>query len=831
MNVKVKTLLNAGIAVMLLAIALLSYDLINTGSRDADLPEDALALEIEALQARLANNGNDPYDWMDLANLYRLRGDREGAMRALRQALAISDLIPEQRYALMVRLADVQLDLGQLADAWETATAASKINPDRAPAFNRRGDVRSTEGRRIAALTEYETAGRVEPGHAESYAKRAALLGECGDTAGAEALLQEGVQKSDAENAAAAALNMGRFYLKRGQVDRAVRVLKSAAEKHPNDAAIWAALGEAYDQQSAAHARAGKKHAAGRSRDLAVAAYERAAALDPRDAALRERLGDLYVTTGENDSAHRTYRDALRYDRDNDRLKEKYLATGSSKDLQMVVREDGAIVLSGGGNGAGESGANVQSGSGGTGESAHGSGDSVLVSTTDANGRPVTVALPNLYDSNSREQPDAAALKTKGRDLFLKQKYPQALVEFNKAADVDPRDSEARYLSGRTYAQLGRQDAATEAYEEAIRLDPKDYRPHYHLGELHYQYRRYGQASAAFANAVQVKPDLDTARYNLALSQTKNNQISSAIQTYRELLRRDPNRWQAALNLAILLKQKNDSAGALELLERYTRSHPKEAALHYQKGEVHTARGEIAPAIAAFSRTVQIEPKHFQAHYNTGVLYSRQGNRAAALAAYEQARQINDDDPDLHYAIGRLQKQSGETTPAIAALERCLSLKAGHADAAIEVVPLYLQLGRKLDAIATMQRATRANSQDYRLQFNAGNLYRKLSEHSEARAAYQQAIRLQPGRADAYLNLALSYRDTGEDAAAIATYRSLLASQPTNPAANEQLGLLLWKDPSSRDSARKHLEQYLELQPQAANAGDIRRLLAGGTVE
>ncbi len=829
MNLKIKNIfLDAAIAVLVVLIGVVSLNLLQSDgqrSGDVEFPADALALEIDALKERLARNGDDVYDWMDLASLYKLRGDHQSAIEALERALAMPDLIPEQRYALMVRLSELQLDAGRLDEAWQSASAASTMNPDRAPAFNRRGDVRYTEGRPIAALNEYETAGRVEPGDAESYALRAGILQERGDAEGAARVLADGVKQSDAQNQASAQLNLGRYFLEQGQTERAIAAFETAARLDRNDPRIQAALGAAHAKRAAALRSRGQTRAADRATRSAIAAYEKAARLDPRNAAVHAALGDLYAANGQRERAHQSYRAALGYDTNNAALRKKYLATRPSQDIQMAVGEDGAIVIAGGPDG--------NPGDSTDGATASGNGeanDSVLVQTTDAQGRPVTAALSNLYGSSSpgASQADAAKLKQKGRELYLKQKYALALTEFNRAADLAPKDAEARYLAGRTYAQLGRRDAAGEAYDQAIRLAPKDYRPHYHLGELNYRYRRYGDAAKSFQNALKAKPDLHTARYNLALSQTKSKQTSAAVRTYRELLRRDPGRWQAALNLAILLKQKNDTKGALQVLDRYTKSHPKRAALHYQKGEIHTKRGEIQPAINSFARTVQIEPKHFQAHFNTGVLYSRKGDQRRALQAYNEARKINDRDPDLFYAIGRLQKQSGASAPAIAALERALNLKSGHADAAIELIPLYLKQGRKLDAIAVMQRATRSNSRDYRLQFNAGNLYRKLGEHESARQAYQRAIQLKPGRADAYLNLALSFRDTREIPAAVSTYRSLLATQPNHPGAHEQLGLLLWQHGGDRAVARKHLKQYLELRPAAGNAGDIKRLLAEG---
>src|SRR4029079_17238087 len=61
-------------------------------------------------------------------------------------------------------------------------------------------------------------------------------------------------------------------------------------------------------------------------------------------------------------------------------------------------------------------------------------------------------------------------------------RYEEAIEEYNKAIEIDPRDYNGHYNKGNSLSNLGRNEEAIEEYNKAIEIDPRDYNGHYNKG-------------------------------------------------------------------------------------------------------------------------------------------------------------------------------------------------------------------------------------------------------------------------------------------------------------------------------------------------------------
>ena len=71
-----------------------------------------------------------------------------------------------------------------------------------------------------------------------------------------------------------------------------------------------------------------------------------------------------------------------------------------------------------------------------------------------------------------------------GQFLFLNEKYDQAVEEFKKAIQDDPKDVESYYNLGVVYEAKNMLKEAKEAFEKALDLDPKHKLAEAHLSKL-----------------------------------------------------------------------------------------------------------------------------------------------------------------------------------------------------------------------------------------------------------------------------------------------------------------------------------------------------------
>ena len=113
-----------------------------------------------------------------------------------------------------------------------------------------------------------------------------------------------------------------------------------------------------------------------------------------------------------------------------------------------------------------------------------------------------------------RESTDAKTHLLKGYRLHRQNSYNEALAEFNKALEIDPRNAEAYYWRGRTLVSLGRLDQGEDDFKTAVKFKP-DYAEAYdHLGWLAFKQNRIDEGIAYLTKSVELKPENAWAFYN-----------------------------------------------------------------------------------------------------------------------------------------------------------------------------------------------------------------------------------------------------------------------------------------------------------------------------
>ncbi len=91
---------------------------------------------------------------------------------------------------------------------------------------------------------------------------------------------------------------------------------------------------------------------------------------------------------------------------------------------------------------------------------------------------------------------------------FLKnsKKYDEAIVQFDKALDLDPSFGYALNLKAYTYVEMGQPDKALKTFERYAEVQPGEANPHDSMGDLFFLTGRFGQAREKYAAALALRP-------------------------------------------------------------------------------------------------------------------------------------------------------------------------------------------------------------------------------------------------------------------------------------------------------------------------------------
>ena len=126
------------------------------------------------------------------------------------------------------------------------------------------------------------------------------------------------------------------------------------------------------------------------------------------------------------------------------------------------------------------------------------------------------------------------------------------------------------------------------------------------------------------------------------------------------------------------------------------------------------------------------------------------------------------------------------------------------------------------DALTWYQTAAQLDPSWFEAQYNTGALAHRLRNFSIALPGYERALALQPDSADARYYFALALKAAGYAPDAAEEFRKVLATHPGDVRSHLGLANLCAQVLHDRSQARQHYLKVLELEPNHAQASEIR---------
>ncbi len=208
----------------------------------------------------------------------------------------------------------------------------------------------------------------------------------------------------------------------------------------------------------------------------------------------------------------------------------------------------------------------------------------------------------------------AEHLKELGNLFFGAQRFTEAIEQYVKALEVDPKHHKSLYNMGNAWYKLNEFEKAIHYWHKAIEVKPDFEHAYFNLGYHYYNKGFYQEAIQSLLDAAKINPNAADTQYYLAMSyqQTKRDQI--AVETFRRAIVLSPEEadyhyglgnscyelddfvgaasaWRACLNLRPKdSKTRNNLADALLCLNRLD-----EALTEIE--QVLIEDGEYAPAL------------------------------------------------------------------------------------------------------------------------------------------------------------------------------------------------------------------------------------------
>ena len=273
----------------------------------------------------------------------------------------------------------------------------------------------------------------------------------------------------------------------------------------------------------------------------------------------------------------------------------------------------------------------------------------------------------------------------------------EAIADFRKAIDRDPRSADAHRELGRAYEDLGRTTEAEATYRRAIELRPESWAGYSYLGYFLVSQGRSAEAESVYARALALAPDNAKLWDSLGASRHYQGRLVEAQTAFAKSIALDP-RPQAISNLATLQFYEGRYADAAKTLEQATRTGTRDfrvwrnlaAALHWAPGMRDRAAAAYRRAADLAEEELRIDPRNPETLVQLADCRAMLGDSARARAAAAEGLRIGPVDAGLAAVAAGVHEVLGDRREALRWIG--VALKAGQPREDVERDPTFKDL-------------------------------------------------------------------------------------------------------------------------------------------
>ena len=138
-------------------------------------------------------------------------------------------------------------------------------------------------------------------------------------------------------------------------------------------------------------------------------------------------------------------------------------------------------------------------------------------------------------------QVEAAAFRTRGEDQTALGREQNALANYDKAIELDPKSLPAYVNRGIAKSKLGRHEDALADYDRAIEIDPNDASAYVNRGNAKSELDRHEDALADYDRAIEIDPNHANAYFNRGNAKSELGRHEDALADYDKAIQLEPN--------------------------------------------------------------------------------------------------------------------------------------------------------------------------------------------------------------------------------------------------------------------------------------------------
>ena len=238
------------------------------------------------------------------------------------------------------------------------------------------------------------------------------------------------------------------------------------------------------------------------------------------------------------------------------------------------------------------------------------------------------LAAVQLYREYLARYPDRADVRVfLGAALLNLDRPKEALEETRHALTLDRSYSRAYTLAGRIYASQHDWEMAQRAFADALQLNPRDRETWYFSGRAYYDENRFEKAVEAFERALAVGAAVgapDSRVYeNLGLADEALGRFAEAEQAYRRAVQLGPGEYRPYLAYGAFLDKQGRPDRSIEMLQKALSLESDNVDVRFELGKALYQSRQLAAAAQVLEPALATS-NQCRVHYLLVSVYSQQ---------------------------------------------------------------------------------------------------------------------------------------------------------------------------------------------------------------
>ncbi len=273
---------------------------------------------------------------------------------------------------------------------------------------------------------------------------------------------------------------------------------------------------------------------------------------------------------------------------------------------------------------------------------------------------------------------DATAYHNRGLTYRDLQQHEQALADFNRAIELNPKYATAYHNRGLTYRDLQQHEQALADYNRAIELNPEDANAYHNRGVTYHYLQQHEQALADYNRTIELNPEDTTAYHNRGITYHYLQQHEQALADYNRTIELNSEDATAYHNRGLTYSNLKQHERALTDFNRAIELNPEDATAYSNRGITYSYLKQHERALANFNRAIELNPEDATAYHNRGLTYNNLKQHEQALADYNRVIELKPEDALAFYNTACLYALQNNVAAALPPLRRALELDPGE---------------------------------------------------------------------------------------------------------------------------------------------------------